>query len=120
MIFNLKSKYDAECALSLFNVYKNLGKTIDLDLRKEETTDKVYEFWYNDCIYESAAACMSLHRTKKGAEMALEFHKAEELKKWNEFDKWQREQFGNKYEILKGSPFGIGKAWGITDRKIIE
>ncbi len=36
MIFNLKSKYDAEYALSLFNEYKSLGKTIDLDLHKEE------------------------------------------------------------------------------------
>lgn len=34
-------------------------------------TDKIYEFWYNDCIHESAAACISLHRTKKGAEMGI-------------------------------------------------
>ena len=41
----------------------------------ERIMDKVYEFWYNECIYESAAQCMSLHRTQKGAEMAMEYHK---------------------------------------------
>ena len=82
--------------------------------------DKVYEFWYTDCIHESAAACMSLHRTEKGAEIAMEFHKAEKLKEWEESDKWQKEEYGDKYEILKGSPFGTHEAWGVAEREIRE
>ncbi len=69
-------------------------------------TDKVYEFWYNDCIHESAAACISLHRTKKGAEMAMEFHKNEKLKKWDATVKWRKEHYGADYEILPFTKFG--------------
>ena len=49
---------------------------------KEVTMDKVYEFWYNECIYESAAQCISLHKTRKGAEKAMEFHKKETEDEW--------------------------------------
>lgn len=28
---------------------------------------EVWAFWHNPCIYESAAATVSLHRTKQGA-----------------------------------------------------
>lgn len=44
--------------------------------------DKVYEFWYNECFYESAPTCISLHRTQKGAEMAMEYHKKEVEDEW--------------------------------------
>ena len=44
--------------------------------------DKVYEFWYNECIYESAAQCISLHRTREGAEKAMERHKKEIEDEW--------------------------------------
>lgn len=45
---------------------------------------KVYAFNYNPDINESVWATVSLHKTMKGAEMAMEFHKNERLKKWNE------------------------------------
>jgi len=32
---------------------------------------QVFEFIYTDCIYESAMATISLHRTKKGAYKAM-------------------------------------------------
>ena len=44
--------------------------------------DKVYEFWFNECTYESAAQCMSLHRTREGAEKAMERHKKEIADEW--------------------------------------
>ena len=37
-------------------------------------TDTVYEFLYSDCIYESAMATISLHKTKKGAYKAMNKH----------------------------------------------
>ena len=33
--------------------------------------DKVYQFLYCDCIYESSHLTMSLHKTKKGAYQAM-------------------------------------------------
>ena len=74
--------------------------------------DKVYEFWYNDCIEESAAACMSLHRTRKGAEMAMEFHKEKERKRWKKFYPTIKKQ--------KERPFGMHEAWGIEEREVFE
>lgn len=66
--------------------------------------DKVYEFWYNECIYESAAQCMSLHRTREGAEKAMERHKKEVA------DKWGQEGVENFVDM----------AWGIEERIIEE
>jgi len=73
-------------------------------------TDKVYEFWYNDCIHESAAGCMSLHKTKKGAEIAMEFHKEQ-----------KRKDFEEVYaKHTPASPFGTHEAWGVSEREILE
>ena len=73
--------------------------------------DKVYEFWYIDCIHESAAACISLHRTKKGAEMAMEFHKAEKLKEW--------EKECKEYSPAKEYPFDFDQWWGVNECELL-
>lgn len=39
---------------------------------------KVYEFCYSDCIYESAAATISLHFSEEGATKAMNEHKQKE------------------------------------------
>ena len=76
-------------------------------------TDKVYEFWYNDCIYDSAAACVSLHRTKKGAEMALAFHKEQKRKEHEELYKDEEpDMIPFKFDAMC--------AWGIKEREIVE
>lgn len=46
--------------------------------------EKVYEFLYNSSCCESAAATISIHKTPKGAEMAMEFHKNEIKAKYEE------------------------------------
>jgi len=38
---------------------------------------EIFEFLYTTCIYESAYATMSLHRTKKGAYKAMNIAKEE-------------------------------------------
>ena len=43
----------------------------------------IYEFLYSSNRYESAGITMSLHKTKKGAEIAMEFHKNEIKKEHN-------------------------------------
>jgi len=44
--------------------------------------NKIYEFLYNSSIHESSSATMSIHRTRAGAEKAMEDHKAIEKVKW--------------------------------------
>ena len=46
-------------------------------------TETVYAFMYCDCVFESTFATISLHRSKEGAEKAMEAHKAEK-KEWHD------------------------------------
>lgn len=39
--------------------------------------EKIYGVMYNPMIHESCYGCLSIHKTRKGAEMAMEFHKKE-------------------------------------------
>ena len=39
---------------------------------------KVYIATYCPCIFESSYGVISVHKTKRGAEVAMEFHKEEE------------------------------------------
>lgn len=71
--------------------------------------DKVYEFWYSDCIYGSADACMSLHQTKKGAEIAMNFHKELKRKEWEML-----------YEDDCYGKFDEMREWGVRNRDIFE
>ena len=50
----------------------------------EESVDYVWAFVYCPCVHESAWRTVSLHKSKKGAEIALEFHKAETIKEWGD------------------------------------
>lgn len=45
--------------------------------KKKET---VFVALYNPMIHESSYGIISIHKTKRGAEMAMEFHKEEERK----------------------------------------
>lgn len=46
--------------------------------------DKVYSFEYTYCIYESAFATISLHKTAKGAYNAMKKYILEEYEDWRE------------------------------------
>ena len=71
----------------------------------------VYEFWYNECIYESAASCISLHRTIKGAEISLEFHKEQKRKEFEEIYK-DEEDIDFAFDSMC--------AWGVNERTIVQ
>jgi hypothetical protein len=43
---------------------------------------KLYAFLYNPMIHESGYVTMSIHRTRKGAEKALEWHRKQEQEEW--------------------------------------
>ena len=51
--------------------------TIKLAIAALENDGNVYEFMYNSDCCESSSHTMSVHKSKKGAEMAMEFHKNE-------------------------------------------
>lgn len=70
----------------------------------------VYCFLYNPMIYESSPGTISIHKTRRGAEMAMEFHKAEALKEWNEMYKDEEPP----------SKFGTFEYWGIDEVKILD
>jgi hypothetical protein len=76
----------------------------------EFKTDILYEFVYSSCIHESAAGTMSLHRTRNGAEMAMEFHKEQARKGFEEMVKDYKGNWNLK--------FGEHEYWGVREIKI--
>ena len=76
----------------------------------------VYEFLYNSDCCESAAATISIHKTKKSAEMAMEFHKAEKQKQWDEMRKLYEE---NDPEYWKEFKWDFDQWWGIRECELI-
>ena len=77
---------------------------------KNKREMKVYAFLYNSCIYESAYATMSLHKTRKGAEMAMAFHKAEKEKEhWDIY---------NRPDDYYTSPFGEHEDWRVEEIEV--
>lgn len=71
----------------------------------------LYGFYYCPCIHESASALISLHRTEKGAEIAMEFHKEGERKEFE--DRFPNEEM-NKW----GFKFGASERWFVDKIEI--
>ena len=67
----------------------------------------VYEFLYNDNLWESCAGTISIHATMKSAQMALEFHKANIIE--------QNEWKGLSEAILIERAY-----WGIRETKLTK
>ena len=79
--------------------------------RKKINKVFIYEFLYNSCCCMSIAVTMNIHKTKKGAEMAMKFHKNEILKKWKRECK--------KYPSAKEYPFDYDQWWGIKETQLL-
>ena len=71
---------------------------------------KVYEFLYNSDCCESAASTISIHVSRKGAEMALEFHKNEIIKEWEDEDLSEDDRL--RY------PYDFDQYWGIIETEL--
>ena len=73
---------------------------------------KLWAFYYNPMIHESASYIVSYHRTKKGATLAMNLHKQQEKEEWQEMNdhhkKWCEEE-GVKYRQI--SKFGSFEDW---------
>ena len=76
----------------------------------------VYEFLYNSDCCESTAATISIHKTKKGAEMAMEFHKAEKQKQWDEMRKLDEENDPEYWEEFK---WDFDQWWGVRECELL-
>ena len=71
----------------------------------------VFEFAYSECIYESGCVTHSIHKTRKGAEIALTFHKDKMRKEW--LDMWNETE-------RKRFPFGDMENWIIKETEVQE
>ena len=72
----------------------------------------LYLAMYNPMIYESSFGLISIHKTRKGAEMAMEFHKAEAYKEWEETYTTKEEQ--------KEFPFGSFESWKVFEHELLD
>ena len=71
----------------------------------------VYEFLYNPDVYESCPSTVSIHKTRRGAEMAMEFHRAEVKREW--------EEVCEEYPSWGDYPFDYNKWWGIVETELL-
>ena len=63
--------------------YEAMNKHVNgNEVLADVSTSYVYEFLYHNGCCEGVAGTISIHKTLKGAEMAMEFHKSEKLKEW--------------------------------------
>jgi hypothetical protein len=76
-----------------------------------ETLTEVYEFTYTDCVFESAMATMSLHRTKKGA------YKAMRAFLETEYAEWREDGIRHGKQRFK---FGVYCAWAVRPIELKE
>ena len=81
---------------------------------------KVWGFFYNDCIYESASALISLHFSEDGAKKAMAWHKEEkreEQYKLYEDEPDDDEEMKKHNKKMREQESGI-EAWFIQELKI--
>ena len=71
---------------------------------------KVFAAVYNPMIHESSFGIISLHKTKKGAQMAMEFDREERRKEWMVMFSTKSEQ--EEY------PFGKYESWQVTSYEL--
>ena len=83
--------------------------------REEKQQTIFYGFYYNGMTEESSYALMSLHRTKKAAEIAMEFHKKE---KFEEFKKDQQHYIREYGVPGPYDEFGKFENWFIDEIEI--
>jgi len=70
----------------------------------------VFEFAYSECIWEGGCVTFSIHETRKGAEMALDFHKDACRQHW-------MEMFDTK-ELRKEHTFGDMEEWIVRETRV--
>jgi len=72
---------------------------------------KVYEFLYNSDCHESGPSTISIHTTRKDAEMAMSFHQ-NEVK-----TVWEKENLTDAERLTY--PFDYDQFWGVIKTELI-
>jgi hypothetical protein len=84
--------------------------------KTDVSSSYVYAFMYCPCIHESSHGTISLHKTEKGAEIAMEFHK--------ENERIIHEDMYKNLNIDKNSSmyheFGINENWCVVKLQVLE
>lgn len=80
---------------------------------EERVPDKIYEAIYCSCRHESDAQTISVHKTRKGAEMAIEFHKNELSTDFNEW--YDPEIVGWNYDKYISDMY-----WDIRETQLLD
>ena len=88
-----------------------LGKRIE-EL-EQKVQKKIFAALHNPMTEESSAYTISLHKTRKGAEMAIEFHQ-------NECRKQHEEIYKDDEDGLKDYPFDFFKSWDVAEMEVKE
>ena len=70
---------------------------------------KVYLAQYNNCIFESSFATLSIHFSKEGAEKVVQEHKDKEYKKWESMDDDYKED----------CEFGWDEEWDVKEIEVL-
>ena len=74
----------------------------------------VYEALYNPDVNESVSATISVHKTRKGAEMAVEFHKNEMRKEYEKMTD------GAEGEMVGCLHYDDGVSWGVMKTRLSQ
>jgi hypothetical protein len=80
---------------------------------------KIYLAKYCPCIHESSYLTISTHRSLEGADEAVEAHKAEVYKEWEEYNNSCIEsdpEFYSKYP----NKFGEHEDWYISESELLD
>ena len=107
MIELLKFSHGEQQNFKYYQKYKQLESELQLLEELPEENESLFLAMYNPMIYESSFGIISVHKTRKGAEMAIEFHKNEARKEWEEI-------YPTK-ALQKESPFGSFEAWEVYE-----
>jgi len=78
---------------------------------------KVFAALHNPMFEESSAYPISLHRTRKGAEMAIEFSKIEVQKEFKDLYETDELEYSEGGMIFKWDKW---QWWGITEMELLE
>lgn len=79
--------------------------------QKELFKQPLYAFLYNPMIHESGYITVSIHRTRKGAEIAMAHHMEAERNQW---EAWNKCDIAYRSEF----PFNWNKNWVVEEIEI--
>jgi len=83
----------------------------------------LYEALYNPMTEESCSCTISIHRTRKGAETAIESHKDKCRKEFEEQQEWRKNDTKDlspelQNEWLSSFKFGNYQSWSVRETEL--